>query len=300
MRLSLIIGISCLAMPAFGQTWSIAPGCNSDMHVSSDGTCITEGTGAYANSETCSFTLNVGAEVASTEWAVESGFDYITVAGTQQSASFATNTFAAGTEFSWHTDGSVTMEGWTLCATPMLWTVAPGCNSDMHVSSDGTCITEGPGAYGNSETCTFTLNVHAEVASTEWAVENYFDHITVDGTTNSASFATNTFAAGTDFSWHTDGSVTMEGWTLCATPTWSVAPGCNSDLQVTPDGNCITEGPGLYGNSEDCTFTLNAANEVASTEWAVENGFDYITVAGTTQSASFATNTFGAGTDFSR
>ena len=82
--------------------------------------CATDGIGNYGNSEACTIQVNVAGSLTATSFSVESGYDYVTIGGTQYSGSSGPNNVAvaAGTSFSWYADGSVTYPGWTICLAP--------------------------------------------------------------------------------------------------------------------------------------------------------------------------------------
>ena len=100
------------------------------------------------------------------------------------------------------------------------WTVTAG--DDCELSSDGACVTDGEGNYGNYEACT----VRAEAALTlqvvsfdvEAQIACGFDSLTVGGTKYCGSTGPDgvVMAAGDTMQWRSDGSVTRDGFVICA------------------------------------------------------------------------------------
>jgi len=101
-----------------GIYWSILTG-SEFCSVSSDGMCITDGSGDYADDEACTIRAEVAMSITATEFDTEECCDSITVGATAYSGSTGpTNVqVAAGTVVEWSTDGSVTGAGWTICGT---------------------------------------------------------------------------------------------------------------------------------------------------------------------------------------
>ena len=62
--------------------------------------------------------------------------------------------------------------------TSTYWSVLSGTQY-CHVSSDGTCVTDGIGRHGNNERCTIRANSAFYATATEFFVEYYFDRITI-------------------------------------------------------------------------------------------------------------------------
>ena len=103
----------------------------------------------------------------------------------------------------------------------------------LTISSDGrSCVTDGPGDYGNHERCTVEVLQTGLLSATEFVTESCCDHISIDdpspspepdpdgadpyGPYNGRGFPSNLpVTAGTTFSWSSDGSVTQMGWTIC-------------------------------------------------------------------------------------
>ena len=101
-----------------GVYWSILTG-SEFCSVSSDGMCITDGSGEYANDEACTIRAEVAMSITATEFDTEEDYDFFTVGATAYSGSTGpTNVqVAAGTVVEWSTDRSYTGAGWTICGT---------------------------------------------------------------------------------------------------------------------------------------------------------------------------------------
>ena len=97
------------------------------------------------------------------------------------------------------------------------------------LTSNGTCITDGPGDYGPDEDCTFAVLVAGTIGSVgAVATESAFDWLFINRTDG---FYQNWNAEGTSVEvvvgdrlyWHSDHSGQRAGWTLCLIP-FSLAP----------------------------------------------------------------------------
>ena len=87
------------------------------------------------------------------------------------------------------------------------------------------CVTDGAGVYGDGEACTIAVLEDGLLTATEWAVEIpnpshgcISDYVTIGSTRYCGSLGPNgvAVAAGSTFSWRSDGSVIGAGWTICA------------------------------------------------------------------------------------
>ena len=85
-----------------------------------------------------------------------------------------------------------------------------------YVDSSG-CVTDGGGNYGNDEQCTIRVLSSGTLTATFFDTENRFDTITIGGTSYSGTAGPVgvAVAAGSYFTWRSDGSVTRAGWTIC-------------------------------------------------------------------------------------
>jgi hypothetical protein len=119
------------------------------------------------------------------------------------------------------------------------WTVLSG-GSHCEVTSDGRCITDGIGNYGNYEYCTFRAEVSMTVTTTVFGTESGYDFITIGGTRYSGSTGPMNVqvAAGSTVTWNSDGSVTGTGFQIC------------TDTPLSPDGcACIDSSMGCTSAS---------------------------------------------------
>jgi hypothetical protein len=85
----------------------------------------------------------------------------------------------------------------------------------------GLCVTDGAGEHGNNERCTFTALRSFMLSVDEWDTETFYDTFTINSVVYSGAQSPVgvTVAAGTNFTWSSDGSVTNDGFTLCADGT---------------------------------------------------------------------------------
>ena len=83
--------------------------------------CATDGAGEHGNNEACTIRANTAGTLTATQFDTEVGWDYVTIAGTRYQGSTGPNgvPVAAGSNFTWHSDQSVTNAGWTICLSKM-------------------------------------------------------------------------------------------------------------------------------------------------------------------------------------
>ena len=98
------------------------------------------------------------------------------------------------------------------------WTVTSGTQY-CSLTSNGLCVTDGTGNYGNGERCTIEAQRALYATATSFTTEGYFDRISLAGTSYSGSTGPSNVAmsAGQTMTWYTDGSVIRAGFTICAT-----------------------------------------------------------------------------------
>ena len=82
---------------------------------------------------------------------------------------------------------------------------------------DANCATDGAGAHGNNEACTIHVDVAGTLTATQFDTEHEYDYVTIGeisyhGSTSPSGVAV---AAGSNFTWRSDGSVVNAGWTIC-------------------------------------------------------------------------------------
>jgi hypothetical protein len=183
-------------------------------------------------------TANQALFATTTLFDTESGFDFVTVAGTAFSGTggFRNLAMAAGDTFTWSSDGSVTGSGFIICpsvsalfdpppsppAVPRVFSIIAG-SQYCHFTELG-CITDGADTHGNNEQCTVMADTALSATSTFFDTESGFDVITIAGTTHSGTngFRNVAMAAGDTFTWSSDGSVTRAGFIIC--PNTAISP----------------------------------------------------------------------------
>ncbi|EOD12039.1 hypothetical protein EMIHUDRAFT_247589, partial [Emiliania huxleyi CCMP1516] len=88
----------------------------------------------------------------------------------------------------------------------------------LTISSDGrSCVTDGPGNYGDNEECTVEVLQTGLLSATEFNTESGYDYITIDSKRYQGAAGPSNLpvTAGTRFTWQSDGGVTDMGWTIC-------------------------------------------------------------------------------------
>ena len=105
--LALIVGFT-IAQTASPPRWTIVSG-SSYCSVSSDGMCITDGSGSYGNDENCTMRAESTMTITSTQFDTEYGYDFIRVLGGGIYSGSTGPMFVqvtAGTLVTWSTDSS--------------------------------------------------------------------------------------------------------------------------------------------------------------------------------------------------
>jgi len=99
------------------------------------------------------------------------------------------------------------------------WSVAGGVVCVL--SDDGRCVTDGPGDYMNSESCSVIAQRDFLLVSASYDVENDYDWLAVNG----VPYPRPRFWRGPDgitlhtgdvLSWHSDSTINRRGWKVCA------------------------------------------------------------------------------------
>ena len=88
-------------------------------HVSSDGACVTDGSGNHGNNEACVVRAMSALYATATEFSVENYWDHVTIGGTQYSGSYSPLSvpMAAQDTLVWSSDSSGNGAGFTICGT---------------------------------------------------------------------------------------------------------------------------------------------------------------------------------------
>ena len=110
-----------LAIPADGGFWQITSGSCQML----DDQCVSDGyyRGYYTDNEYCEIQALRPLLVTATHFYTEECCDHLTVAGTPYSGHAGPQGRAvdSGAALVWYTDGSVTYEGFTVCAGSSFW-----------------------------------------------------------------------------------------------------------------------------------------------------------------------------------
>eukprot|EP00035_Acanthoeca_spectabilis_P013574 m.252859 g.252859 ORF g.252859 m.252859 type:complete len:1001 (-) comp15924_c0_seq2:2267-5269(-) len=176
-------------------------------------------------------------------------------------------------------------------------------SAPCYTTSNGTCITDGPGNYGDGERCTIEVLQTTRFIVNSLAVEggDYFTAGTARLDSRS-ELEGRALSAGSLVNWRSDGSNRRAGWVLCAAPQCATQPQ-NASFQVTRSiptlrcvggdgpstanegtcfttngGSCITDGPGSYANGERCTISILRDTRLVVQFLTVEVNSDYFTI----------------------
>ena len=263
--------------------------------------CVTDGFGAHGNNEACTVQVNQAGVLTATEFDTESCCDHVTIAGERYVGAVGPSNVAvaAGSTFTWSSDGSVTNSGWTICLapTPPVMRVVSGgqyCTLDA-----AGCVTDGFGAHGNNEACTVQVTQAGVLTATEFATERTHDRVTIAGQQYSGTVGPSNVAVavGSTFTWHSDHSGINAGWTICwATPAPTLAPTpaptlapmpstLSPTLGPTSDGcvdhtcsfDCRGEPHGIYRGTVQCQSNridhlVTKLTDTLTTDFAIERG----------------------------
>ena len=185
------------------------------------------------------------------------------------------------------------------------FTLAPG--DDCTVSANGACVESdgyGSGGYEDSQSCSITLQPSAALEVISFAVEDYFDHMTISGTQYTGTNGPAGVVPTTTIEWSSDdytGSADA-GWKLCVSGGGAVAaspsPPSGSGAAaaaygftvesgpctVTAGGDCVRSDnyPGAYATSKSCVIAPTQDLRLSSTAFATEKNYDMLTIGGET------------------
>jgi len=89
----------------------------------------------------------------------------------------------------------------------------------------GRCVTEGKGVYGDNEACVIKTLRALAVTATEFQTESGYDHLTIAGTLYHGDYGPQALPLyqGAELVWTSDGSITFDGFTVCASETGACA-----------------------------------------------------------------------------
>jgi len=163
------------------------------------------------------------------------------------------------------------------------WEIISG-SKYCQISNDGHCITDGVGGYGHNENCEIRTLRPLVATATEYDIEHGFDFLMVAGVKYMGADGPQRLQLdqGAKLEWKSDLSVAKGGFTVCATPVselWEIVSGFES-CQISNDGLCITDGVGGYGHNEICEIRTLRPLVIETTEYDIEHGYDFLTVAG--------------------
>jgi len=278
-------GFTVCATPV-SEFWEIVSG-SEYCQISNDGRCITDGVGGYGHNENCEIRTLRPLVATATEYDIEHGYDFLMVAGVKYMGADGPQGLQLdqGAELEWKSDFSVGKGGFTVCATPVseLWEIVSGFEF-CQISNDGLCITDGVGGYGHNENCEIKTLRPLVIETTEYDIEHGYDFLTVAGVEYMGADGPQGVELdhGAELVWKSDHAVSRGGFTVCATPVselWEIVSGIEF-CQISNDGLCITDGVGGYGHNEICEIRTLQPLVATATEYDIEHGYDFLTVAG--------------------
>jgi hypothetical protein len=170
---------------------------------------------------------------STTRFDTEKHFDYISINGTRYSGQtgFSDVWIPEHGEVTWVSDAAVVLTGWVICGAPppsppAMWVVVSGDHYGRKCITDGSCITDGAGQYGNNERCTFRATKTLYAYATDFSLEPKYDKIWLGNSSYSGTSGPNNvlMMAGDTIGWSTDESVTYGGWVICAYDNPVVSP----------------------------------------------------------------------------
>ena len=184
------------------------------------------------------------------------------------------------------------------------FTLAPG--DDCTVSANGACVESdgyGAGGYSDAQACSITLQPSAALEVISFAVEDYFDHMTISGTQYTGTNGPAGVIPTTTIEWTSDHMVPAAGWKLCvsgggaaaaspSSPSGSGAAAAayggftveSGPCTVTAGGDCVRSDnyPGQYGTGVSCVIAPTQDLRLSSTAFATEKNYDMLTIGGET------------------
>ena len=182
------------------------------------------------------------------------------------------------------------------------FTLAPG--DDCTVSANGACVESdgyGAGGYQDAQSCSITLQPSAALEVISFAVEDYFDHMTISGTQYTGTNGPAGVIPTTTIEWTSDHMVPAAGWKLCVSGAAAASPSPPSGsgaaaaayggftvesgpCTVTAGGDCVRSDnyPGQYGTSVSCVIAPTQDLRLSSTAFATEKNYDMLTFDGKT------------------
>ena len=228
--------------------------------------CVTDGIGSHGNSEACLVQATQALYLTATYFNTENYWDYIQIGTTRYSGTNgpANVMMAAGDQFSWSADSSVTAGGFVLCGSATPWSLPPmmppppppnpsppppmptpppppfspvdaggpfwniiSGSQYCQTDSVAACVTDGTGNHGSNEACTFEILRVGYVTATEFRTEANDDLITFpDGTQYSGYTgpANVLMIPGQQITWSSDNGRNYAGWTICAGSSQYIFP----------------------------------------------------------------------------
>ena len=269
--------------------------------ITANGICATDGLGNHGHDEACVIQVPSAGALTATHFDTEARYDLVTIGLVSYSGRAGPQNVpvAAGTTFTWRSDGSVSNSGWTICfsrATSSPQSAAPTpapsvalsllrsfvvMEGAVYCEAAGNCIADGAGNYSNNAACSIQINRAGRLSATAFSTEMGYDIVTIGSQSYSGTGGGPrdlVVAAGTMMTWTTDRSVTGAGWTICFVPepaavrpatTGPAGSTGESGSPLSPDvGSVIAgckapSGASMFLRLGDCTSVIWASTPLS-------------------------------------
>ena len=237
-RLTSAILLLLAHLPTARAGFTLAAG--DDCTVSANGACVESdgyGAGGYQDAQSCSITLQPSAALEVISFAVEDGYDHMTISGTQYTGTNGPAGVIPTTTIEWTSDHMVPAAGWKLCvsgggaaaaspSSPSGSGAAAAAYGGFTVESGPCTVTAGggcvrsdnyPGQYGTGVSCVIAPTQDLRLSSTAFATEKNYDMLTFDGKTFTGDLGPvlQPVTANQKIEWVSDVSVADTGCALC-------------------------------------------------------------------------------------
>lgn len=182
----------------------------------------------YGAHEKCEINLRSSSTLEVRDFNTEVFWDTLKVNGGAYSGTVGPDRVEAQGQIVWSSDGASQERGWHICAvvpTPAPTPAPTPSPTPAIVVEEGPCFVSGscvhspnyPLNYGSSETCTIQFNSDETLHVDDFATENTYDNMVLDGVTYTGLTGPDQVAVTPDsvISWETDFGTTHKGWMIC-------------------------------------------------------------------------------------
>jgi len=185
----------------------------------------------YGAHEKCEINLRSSSTLEVRDFNTEVFWDSLSVNGAFYSGTVGPDRVEAGGQIVWTSDGASEEKGWHICAvlpTPAPTPAPTPSPTPSIVVEEGPCSVVGtcvlspnyPLNYGSSQTCRVQFNSHETLHVDDFATENNFDSMVLDGKTYTGLSGPDQIEVTPDsvMTWETDFGTTHKGWLMCTEP----------------------------------------------------------------------------------